>query len=320
MRGLALATDGNGRWCQLNPKVGAMHAVAEAVRNVATSGARPIAATNCLNFGSPEKPEVMWQFSQAIDGIGEACTALGTPITGGNVSFYNETLGKSIYPTPVIGILGILDDASKAVKIAFRSPGDIILLLDGSGANESATVGARYIVPLLEASREFSSSEYSKTVTAVVAGEPPTIDLLAERRLVDCLVALAAAGTVQSAHDISDGGLAVALAESCFASVVADLQIGSSFGASISLNENLPAEYALFSERGARCVVSVSPTNLAAVLATARQYNVGARELGHVTRDNALRIELKGHAAIDSPFDALRGVWANSLERTLVTR
>src|SRR5881394_2864456 len=283
MRGLALATDGNGRWCQLNPKVGAMHAVAEAARNVAASGARPIAATNCLNFGSPEKPEVMWQFSQAIDGIGEACTALGTPITGGNVSFYNETLGKSIYPTPVIGILGILDDSSKALKIAFRNPGDIILLLDGSGANESATVGARYIVPLLEASREFSSSEYSKTVTGIVAGEPPAVDLPAERRLIDCLVALAAEGTVQSAHDISDGGLAVALAESCFASVVADLQIGSSFGASISLNENLPAEHALFSERGARCVVSVSPTNLAAVLATARQYKVGARELGKVT-------------------------------------
>src|SRR5437773_6544324 len=141
MRALALATDGNGRWCQLNPKVGAMHAVAEAARNVATSGARPIAATNCLNFGSPEKPEVMWQFSQAIDGIKDACTALGTPITGGNVSFYNETLGKSIYPTPVIGVLGVLDDASRVLKIAFRGEGDAIVLLDGV----ASTVGARYI-------------------------------------------------------------------------------------------------------------------------------------------------------------------------------
>src|SRR5882672_8632604 len=131
-RALALATDGNGRWCQLNPRLGAMHAVAEAARNVAASGARPIAATNCLNFGSPEKPEVMWQFSEAIDGITEACNTLETPITGGNVSFYNETLGKSIYPTPVIGILGILDDASKVVKIAFRNPGDVIVLLDGA--------------------------------------------------------------------------------------------------------------------------------------------------------------------------------------------
>src|SRR5262250_2032275 len=133
-RALALSTDGNGRWCQLNPRVGAMHAVAEAARNVAASGARPIAATNCLNFGSPEKPEVMWQFSEAIDGIAEACNALGAPITGGNVSFYNETLGKSIYPTPVIGILGVLEDADKVLKFAFRNEGDAILLLDGADA------------------------------------------------------------------------------------------------------------------------------------------------------------------------------------------
>jgi len=298
MRALALSTDGNGRWCQLNPKVGAMHAVAEAARNVATSGARPIAATNCLNFGSPEKPEVMWQFSQAIDGIGEACTALGTPITGGNVSFYNETLGKSIYPTPVIGILGILDDSSKALKIAFHNAGDVILLLDGATAASN-----------LDARREFSSSEYSRTVGALVAGDPPAVDLAAEKRLIDCLVALADARAVQSAHDISDGGLAVTLAESCFAA--------NNLGASISLNENSPAEYALFSERGARCIVSVTPANLAAVLATARQYNVGARELGKVTGNAALRIEFQGHAAIDSALDALRDVWANSLERAL---
>jgi len=322
MRGLALATDGNGRWCQLNPKVGAMHAVAEAARNVATSGARPIAATNCLNFGSPAKPEVMWQFSQAIDGIGEACTALGTPITGGNVSFYNETLGKSIYPTPVIGILGILDDASKALKVAFRNAGDVIVLLDGADGSSGH-----------DARRELSSSEYAKAVAGIVAGEPPTIDLLAEKRLIDCLVALAAESTVQSAHDISDGGLAVALAESCFAatgnqsnpchserSPRSEESAFSSLGASVRLDESVPAEHALFSERGARCVVSVSPTNLAAVLATARQYKVGAAELGKVTRNAALRIELKGHAAIDSPLDVLRDVWTNSLERTLAVR
>ncbi|HWZ99754.1 MAG TPA: phosphoribosylformylglycinamidine synthase subunit PurL [Candidatus Dormibacteraeota bacterium] len=298
MRGLALATDGNGRWCQLNPRVGAMHAVAEAARNVAASGARPIAATNCLNFGSPEKPEVMWQFSQAIDGIGEACTALGTPITGGNVSFYNETLGKSIYPTPIIGILGILDDASKALKIAFRNAGDTIVLLDGADSSSSP-----------DTRRELSSSEYAKTVSGIVAGEPPAIDLFAEKRLIDCLAALATEGAVQSAHDVSDGGLAVTLAESCFAA--------NGLGASISFNENVPAEYALFGERGARAIVSVSPTNLAAVLATARQYNVGAQELGNVTGQSSLRIELKGHAAIDSPLDALRDVWADSLEHAL---
>ncbi|HET9805058.1 MAG TPA: AIR synthase related protein, partial [Candidatus Acidoferrum sp.] len=309
--GLALATDGNGRWCQLNPKVGAMHAVAEAARNVATSGARPIAATNCLNFGSPEKPEVMWQFSQAIDGITEASTALGTPITGGNVSFYNETLGKSIYPTPVIGILGILEDASKTLKVAFRNPGDVIVLLEGSQANCHSERSEESAFSSSALAREFSSSEYSKSIARIVAGEPPAIDLAAEKRLIDCLVSLASAGILQSAHDVSDGGLAVTLAESCFAT--------KGLGAAVSLAENAPRELALFGERGARCVVSVSLANLAAVLATARQYGVEARELGKVTRDAALRIEFQGHAAIDSPLDDLRDVWANSLER-LVAR
>jgi phosphoribosylformylglycinamidine synthase len=305
MRALALATDGNGRWCQLNPKVGAMHAVAEAARNVASSGARPIAATNCLNFGSPEKPEVMWQFSQAIEGIGEACTALGTPITGGNVSFYNETLGKSIYPTPVIGVLGILDDASRVVKMAFRNTGDVIVLLDGADPSERA----RHIGPL--PAQEFSSSEYSKTVGGIVSGEPPAMDLLAEKRLLDCLVALANDALVNSAHDISDGGLAATLAESCFA---------FSVGAISTIAEGFSAEASLFGERGARCVVSVAPAKLAALQAIARQYGVAASEAGQVTQNPSLRIEYKGRAVIDSPVESLRDAWANSLERTVVLK
>jgi phosphoribosylformylglycinamidine synthase subunit PurL len=314
LRALALSTDGNGRWCFLNPKVGAMHAVAEAARNVAASGARPIAATNCLNFGSPEKPEVMWQFSESIDGIGEACTALGTPITGGNVSFYNETLGKSIYPTPVIGILGILDDASKVLKIAFRNEGDIIVLLNGAN---SSGAGQRATAPSARR-REFSSSEYSKTIAGIVAGEPPSIELGAEKWLIDCLAALASAATIESAHDLSDGGAAVAVAESLFASVVAGLQTGQPpLGATIALPENASAEYALFGESGARAIVSVSPTKLAALRATARQYGVGAHEIGKVTRDNSLRIEYKGHTVVQSDVSALYDVWANSLQRTL---
>jgi phosphoribosylformylglycinamidine synthase subunit PurL len=304
-RGLALATDGNGRWCQLNPKAGAMHAVAEAARNVATSGARPIAATNCLNFGSPEKPEVMWQFSQAIDGVGEACIALGTPITGGNVSFYNETLGKSIYPTPVIGILGILEDAAKVLKVAFQNDRDAIVLLDGTESDS----GAPRVAPLQETAREFSSSEYSKTIAGIVAGEPPAIDLAAEKRIIDCMVALAEAGTVRSAHDMSDGGLAVTVAESCFAA--------DGLGAAIELDGEANAEYALFGERGARVILSVAADNLGAVLATARQYHLGAREIGKVTRDNALRIQYKGCSAIAAPIPALKDVWAHSLERNL---
>ena len=315
-RALALSTDGNGRWCQLNPRVGAMHAVAEAARNVASSGARPIAATNCLNFGSPEKPDVMWQFSEAIDGLAVACTELGTPITGGNVSFYNETLGKSIYPTPVIGILGILDDASRVLKIAFRAEGDVIVLLDGLlGAPLGSPVGGT------SPASEFSSSEYSKTIAGVVSGEPPAIDLAAEKRLIDCLVALASDGSLESAHDISDGGIAVTLAESCFAASPVGARHGVPvLGADVNLDTDGPSDHPLFNERGARCIVSLSPTKLAAVLATARQYNVGAREIGKVHLGSTLRIEYKGCAVVDSPLDSLRGIWANSLENTLAAK
>jgi phosphoribosylformylglycinamidine synthase len=322
LRALALSTDGNGRWCQLNPKVGTMHAVAEAARNVATSGARPIAATNCLNFGSPEKPEVMWQFSQAIDGIGEACTALGTPITGGNVSFYNETLGKSIYPTPVIGVLGILEDASRVVKIAFRNAGDVIVLLDGLAAGKGQDGGLKSAATKdpATAAQEFSSSEYSKTVGGVVAGEPPTIDLAAEKQLIDCLVALAADAVVVSAHDISDGGLAITLAESCFASGVGAQYAAPQLGAAVTLDDPFSAEAAIFGEAGARCIVSVSPAKLAALQGIARQYGVAASQIGEVTQDPALRIERKGRAIIDSPVENLRAVWANSLEQTLLSK
>jgi phosphoribosylformylglycinamidine synthase len=308
-RALALATDGNGRWCQLNPRVGAMHAVAEAARNVAASGAKPIAATNCLNFGSPEKPEVMWQFSEVIDGLGVACNELATPITGGNVSFYNETLGKSIYPTPVIGVLGIIENASRVLKMAFREAGDVILLLDGAQSSDSSASLAR----------EFSSSEYSKTIAGIVAGQPPAIDLAAEKRLIDFLVALAAEGLVQSAHDISDGGLAVTLAESCFASSsAASQQSAAHLGANVKLDfHDGPAEHALFGECGARAVVSVNPAMLARVLQSARQYNVAAQQIGNVIREGAFRIEYNGGPVIDSSVEILRDSWANSLARTL---
>ncbi len=327
-RALALSTDGNGRWCQLNPRLGAMHAVAEAARNVAASGARPIAATNCLNFGSPEKPEVMWQFSETIDGLAEACTTLGTPITGGNVSFYNETLGKSIYPTPVIGVLGILEDAPKVLKIGFQNAGDTIVLLDGHNAESPALATRHSPLATSEFAREFSSSEYSKTVAGIVAGEPPAIDLAAEKRLQDCLVALAAEGAVQSAHDISDGGLAVTLAESCFASapVSAHSSEGAglappALGATINFTDDpSPVEAAFFNERGARAVVSVAPSKLAAVLNTARQYKVAAQRIGQVTGDGSYRIEHKGRAVINSSVETLRDAWAHSLERTLTAK
>ena len=313
-RALALATDGNGRWCQLNPRLGAMHAVAEASRNVACSGAKPIAATNCLNFGSPEKPEVMWQFSEAIDGLAAACDELETPITGGNVSFYNETLGSSIYPTPVIGILGVIEDATNVLKMAFRNDGDIIILLDGAPASLSTAISSNGANSNL--TREFSSSEYSKTICGIVAGQPPAIDLPAEKRLQQCLVALAASHSVQSAHDISDGGLAVTVAESCFASAPAR-KSGDTLGARIRIEDRSPAESALFGERGARTVITVSPASLNAVLQMARNCGVSAVQIGRVTADGIFSIELNRSAIIEESVETLRDIWAHSLERAL---
>ena len=300
-RALALSTDGNGRWCYLNPRGGAMHAVAEAARNVACTGARPIAATNCLNFGNPEKPEVMWQFSEVVDGIAEACAALGTPITGGNVSFYNETLGKSIYPTPVLGILGVLEDASRALGMGFRTEGDAIVLLDGR--NEVKAVNE------MEEVKELSSSAYAKVIAGIVAGAPPAMDIAAEKRLIECLAALAAEGAIRSAHDVSDGGLATTLAECCFAS--------GGLSARVTLAAREPAEAALFGERGARAVVSVAQGSIARVLAIARQYPVAAQEIGQVTRGGEFRIEWNAHTVIRNGVSDLRDAWANSLERTL---
>jgi len=305
-RALALSVDGNGRWCRLDPRAGAMHAVAEAARNVACSGARPIAATNCLNFGSPEKPEVMWQFSQVIDGIGEACRAVDTPITGGNVSFYNETLGRSIYPTPVIGVLGLLDDASCALGIAFRAEGDAIILLEGAAPWTA--------VDLLQ--REFSSGEYSRTIHGVAAGSPPAVDLAAEKNLIDCLVALASEKILHSAHDLSDGGLAVTLAESCFASRVNSGTRTKSLSADVSIEGAGPAEYMLFGERGACVVVTAAPTALARVREIAAQYSVNARPFGTVTRGD-FRIKYNGKIVVAAAPDALREPWATSLERAL---
>ncbi|HXM90338.1 MAG TPA: phosphoribosylformylglycinamidine synthase subunit PurL [Candidatus Dormibacteraeota bacterium] len=313
-RALALATDGNGRWCQLNPRLGAMHAVAEAARNVACSGAKPIAATNCLNFGSPEKPEVMWQFSEAIDGLAAACDELETPITGGNVSFYNETLGSSIYPTPVIGILGVIEDATNVLKMAFRDDGDIIILLDGAPPSTSTAISSNGANSNL--TREFSSSEYSKTIGGIVAGQPPAIELSAEKRLQQCLVALASSRSIQSAHDISDGGLAVTVAESCFASAPAR-KSGDTLGARIRIEDRSPAESALFGERGGRAVITVSPASLNAVLQMARNYGVSVVQIGKVTADGIFSIELNRSAIIEESVETLRDIWANSLERAL---
>jgi phosphoribosylformylglycinamidine synthase subunit PurL len=312
-RALALATDGNGRWGFLAPRLGAMHAVAEAARNVACSGARPIAATNCLNFGNPEKPEVMWQFSEAIDGIAEACRVLETPITGGNVSFYNETLGKAIYPTPVLGVLGLMEDAECALGSGFASEGDVIVLLDGVTAPPSilALPGSQDELKGAATKTELASSEYAKAIHGMVTGLPPAIDLAAEKRLIDCLVALAAERAVRSAHDVSDGGLAVSVAEACFGrdGLSAEISIDAAGAEDF-------AEAALFGERGARAVVSVAPASLARVNEIAAQYKVRAQRIGTVTRGE-FRIQYQGAAVIQGSIESFRRVWSESLPKAI---
>ena len=208
-----------------------MHAVAESARNVAVTGARPVAITNCLNFGNPERPEVMWQFAESIRGMRDACEALDTPVTGGNVSFYNESGDSAIDPTPVIGMLGLLEDHRLRVPSAFPTPGLAIYLLG-------------------ETSAELGGSEFAEAVLGDIGGMPPALDLRKERALIDLLVAAAAETLLASAHDCGDGGLAVALAECA---------IGQGHGFAVSLPTDLPSHVALFSESASRAVVAVAP-------------------------------------------------------------
>src|SRR5262249_1055826 len=205
-RGLAMALDGNGRWGYLDPKLGARHAVAEAARDVAFAGATPVGAANGLKCVNPDKPHIIGQFSQTINGITKACEELDVPITGGNVSFYNETLGEGIYPTPVLGIVGLFEDVRKAVRPDFREPGHAVILLRSSEPGDA-----------VDAATEFGSSDYAKEILGALWGYPPGLDLEKEASLQKALVEMAAAGLLASAHDCSEGGLAVALAESGFA-------------------------------------------------------------------------------------------------------
>ena len=257
-RGLAMALDGNGRWCYLDPRLGAMHAVAEAARNVACVGATPLGATNCLNFGNPEKPHIMWQFSQVIDGITKACEELEVPITGGNVSFYNETLGEGIYPTPVIGIVGILEDIHKAVRPDFREPGRAVVLLRATAPGDAT-----------DAESEFGSSEYAKEILGAVWGYPPELELEKEAALQKALVEMAQAGLLDSTHDCSEGGIAVTLAESAFAKGI---------GISVDLaSDGLPPEFALFGEDASRVVISCDRSNLAGIQQIAVKYGLSSK-------------------------------------------
>jgi len=301
-RGLAMALAGNGRWCYLDPKLGAMHAVAEAARKVACTGAVPVAATNCLNFGNPEKPEIMRQLSDAIDGIAEACTALGTPITGGNVSLYNETRGEGIYPTPVLGVVGILDDVSKAVPSDFQSEGDAIVLL----TLPSGSAGAELL-------REFGSSEYARSIFASLRGTPPRLDLADEKQLIQCLAALSHSGLIKSVRDISDGGLATTLAEATF---------GNGIGAQIELRPyvtelNYPDVCRLFAEEATQVVLTCAPDDFESVKDIAEGFGfVTVVRLGETGGKN-FEIAIGERTLVSARLADLKQPWSGALEAAL---
>jgi phosphoribosylformylglycinamidine synthase len=345
--GLAMALDGNGRWCYLDPKLGAMHAVAECARKVAITGATPIAATNCLNFGNPEKPEIMAQLSAAIDGIAEACIALGTPITGGNVSLYNETRGEGIYPTPVMGIVGILEDVTKAVPAEFQRAGDAILLLwpvpRGEEPNPNLKVPFKPIpmspyvmlpvtlpapfpmasplsdpVPdVIEDTTEtpatevaaFGSSEFAKMILGGLWGTPPALDLDAEASLHKLLAELAEEGLLRSARDISDGGIAVALAQASFPKGI---------GATVEQDQSLMVHplFGLFAEPASTVLVSTHSSNISTIERLAGKYNFLAARIGS-TGGQRLEISVDGESFISAPLADLRKPWAAALEATL---
>jgi phosphoribosylformylglycinamidine synthase len=292
-----MALDGNGRWCYLDPRLGAMHAVAEAARKVACSGATPVGATNCLNFGNPEKAHIMWQFSQVIDGITKACEELEVPITGGNVSFYNETLGEGIYPTPVLGVVGILEDIHKAAKMNFAQSGRTIVLLRANEVGDA-----------VDAESEFGSSEYAKEILGAVWGYPPELDLEKEATLQRALVALIQAGLAESVHDCADGGLAVSLAECALPKGV---------GLSVNLkSHDLPAEFVLFGEDASRVVLSCDPANLARIQQVVRDYGLFVDLLGETGGDR-VEIVLDGKRVISVTVAELRESYEGALEKAL---
>ena len=298
-RGLSMALDGNGRWCYLDPRLGAMHAVAESSRKVACSGATPVAATNCLNFGNPEKPHIMWQFSQTIDGIAKACEELEIPITGGNVSLYNETLGEGIYPTPVLGVVGILDDVHKTAKMHFAAPGRTIVLLRSGESGD-----------ITDAESEFGSSEYAKEILGTIWGYPPQLDLEKEAALQKTIIELIQQGLVDSVHDCADGGLAVALSEKVFPKGV---------GARINLaSGGLFAEFNLFGEDASRILISCDPAHLPRIKQISEKNAVAAEVIGE-TIPKVLEISLDGKVVVSAGVAELSESYEGALESALKT-
>ncbi|MBI3940416.1 MAG: phosphoribosylformylglycinamidine synthase subunit PurL [Acidobacteria bacterium] len=282
---LAMSLDGNPHYCHLNPRQGALLAVAEGCRNLACVGATPVAATNCLNFASPENPEVMWQFVETIEGMKQGCEYFGTPITGGNVSFYNETAGRGVYPSPVVGMVGTLD-RRQMVSAGLKDPGDILILLGETRA-------------------ELGASEYSRFVLGQDRGPAPAIDLAAEKALHDLLRVLAAQRLLKSAHDCSDGGLLLTLLEKTL--------LSQDLGCHVTLQTELRPDVFLFSESQSRAVISCEKNSLELALSLCRRMDVPGRPIGEVV-PHALRLSAAGKLLIDMKIAAVRAAWCSALE------
>jgi len=290
-KALAMSVDCNSRYCFLHPLVGGAAAVAESARNVVCSGGRPLAITDCLNFGNPEKPEIMWQFQQAVEGISLACEKLGTPVVSGNVSFYNETKGLGIYPTPVIGMVGILDDASKAVTQWFKDEGDLVVMLG-------------------ESKEEIGATEYLKVIHGIERGLPPDLDLNVEAALQKAVLDAIGAGLVKSAHDCSDGGLAVTLAECCFRGEDDPL------GCAVELTDTIRTDAALFGESQSRVILTIAGSDADKLKSMMEKHGVPCRTIGRVG-GKGLVIKLNGSALVDSPVDTLKKAWQEAIPKLL---
>ncbi|WP_422659769.1 phosphoribosylformylglycinamidine synthase subunit PurL [Paenibacillus sp. EC2-1] len=283
-KGLAMTTDCNGRYVYLDPELGGKIAVSEAARNIVCSGAEPLAITDNLNFGSPEKPEIFWQMERAVDGMAEACHQLNTPVIGGNVSLYNENAKGAIYPTPVVGMVGLIHDTDHITTQGFKSEGDAIYLLGETFA-------------------ELGGSEFQAILHGVSEGRPPELNLTTEKKLLDGVLTAIQSGFVSSAHDVSEGGLAAALAESC---------ISGSVGAEVNLSTELRNDIVLFSESQSRIILSVSPDKQADLEQLLKEANVPFATIGHVGGDQ-LSININGTSAVKEPVEALKSVWEDAI-------
>jgi len=297
-RALAMTLDGNGRYCAADPREGAKLVVAESARNCVCVGARPIAVTNCLNFASPERPEVMWSFSEVIDGMAEACRAFETPVVSGNVSFYNETEGRGILPTPVIGMIGLIEDVRRVVPPGFKKENDVIALL-GITADDLSL--SEYLVSVLGKNAE----------ELVSSGVVPRLDLELERRVQNACLQAADAGLLRSAHDCSDGGLSVAIAECCFSSLGHD-----AIGADVDLGGESSAEILLFSESPSRIVISFDPADEESVRQMAEANAAPFVVIGRVG-GNRLRIKADGQVVVDASIVQLENTWRSGLTKML---